>query len=161
MALLPEEEQLMGMMDQERMEMDSALAAQAPDGDFSVDGLNRLVEALNGVLPMFDVEDYPTFDDAIDGALPIEFVKQLKMVLAAAADSGLEEMQVDLSAIQDDQDLMMLAGRLDALSQDVGFKRFLMSSVPETEAEPAAEAAPIPAAMEPEMDAEAMMLSRV
>ena len=32
MALLPEEEQLMGMLDQERMEMDSALAAQAPVG---------------------------------------------------------------------------------------------------------------------------------
>ena len=162
MALLPEEQQLMQMMNVERMEMDNALSSQAPVGDFSADGLNRLVEALNGVLPMFDLEDYPEFDEYIDGALPVEFVRQLKMVLAAAADSGMQEMEVDLSMIEDDQDLMMLAGRLDSLSQDVGFKRFLMSSVPGAEATPEpAEPAPIPAEVEPDVDAEAMMLSRV
>ncbi len=162
MALLPEEQQLMQMMEVERMEMDNALSQDAPDGDFSIQGLNTLVDALNSVLPMFEVEDYPEFDESIDGLLPLEFVRQLRMVMAAAAESGLDEYRFELSQMDDDQDLMMLAGRLEALAKDVGFKRFLKSSVPGAEpAEPSPEPAPIPAEVEPEVDAEAMMLSRV
>ena len=160
MAMLPEEEAVIAAAQEESAQLVDQFAQAAPEGVFSEQGLNTVVEALISVLPMFGVEDYPVCSSDIDGMLPGEFVQQLAMVLQAAEDSGLEGMDLDLSMLEDDQDLTLLAGRLQNLSSDVGFKRFLKTSVPE-EAEAQEELAPIPDVAPAPEDIDELMLGRM
>jgi len=108
----------------------------APVGEFSQDALNDVVAALNKVLPMFDMEQYPEFTSDMP-QLPGEFVKQLGMVQAASTDAGTAELP-DISSMTDDEDLRLLAGSLETLADDGNFVRFLKSrpgAQPEAEAE--------------------------
>ena len=132
----------MNMMDQEMLKDDAALEGQLMEkaremdtiqevadtdavmGDFSKIALNRLVDAVNRVNILFQAPKYPEFDANMD-RLPPEFIRNLDMIMRAAADSGMEEYQFDLYALKDDRDLKELAGKLDAAAGDKSFKSFL------------------------------------
>jgi hypothetical protein len=120
---------------------DEAMAEMAPRGDFSAGALNKVVEALNAVLPSFGpmAEEYPTFSGD-EEMLPPEFVNQLMMVATAAADADMDDVLAmdDVEMVQDDRDLQLLAGKLRTLSQSRDFKQFLKQPM-EGEAPMAAE----------------------
>ena len=93
-------------------------------GDFTKNGLNRLVDALNQANRVFKAPTYPRFEAATE-VLPPEFIRNLEMVAAAARDSGLEDYMFDLEGIEDDMDLKMIAGKIDSAAMDKSFKAFL------------------------------------
>jgi len=108
---------------------EQALASAAPTGDFSVEGLNALVDALNEVLPVFGAEgDYPVFSEGVD-RLPTAFVKSLMMVNEAVKAAGMTDLGFSLDEIADDTDLIRVAGRLRNLSESPEFGRFLRAPV--------------------------------
>ena len=131
----PEEEQLMAAAEDLDATKEEAFASMAPIGDFSKDALNSLVDALNKALPLFGApEDYATFAEDIEGALPTEFVRYLAMTSQAANDANLGRLAVDLENIGTDSDLMKAAGQLDVLAENDSFRTFMASADQETEA---------------------------
>lgn len=160
----PEEEEMMGQARQLDEVEDEAFMQVAPQGDFSVGGLNALVDGLNSVLPLFGLPDYARFAEAT-GVLPPAFVKQLTMVMEAAKGAGLDDMVIDLGTITDDKGLKMAAGKLRALAANTSFKRFLRSERPEAPSAPAPGGMPeAPMAMQAEemgMGEEELMMSRL
>ena len=116
---------------------DEVMMAASPVGDFSVSGLNKVVAALNSVLPSFGaVEAYPEFA-ADTEELPPEFMAQLMMVAQAAQDAMLEDVLsvADLETMQDDRDLQLLAGKLRTLGESRDFKQFLAQPTDEPDVE--------------------------
>lgn len=105
-------------------QMDEAENARTIEGDFSKNGLNRLVDALNQANRVFKAPTYPRFESDAD-RLPPEFIRNLEMVSAAARDAGLDEYVFDLESIGDDKDLKMIAGKIDSAAMDKSFKAFL------------------------------------
>lgn len=132
----PEEEALMGKARQMDDMEEEAYGAVAPQGDFSVGGLNALVDGINAVLPAFGLPDYERFAEGMT-SLPPKFVKLLTMVNEAAAAAGLDDMTIDLSTVTDDRALKMAAGKLRTLAGNASFKRFLRSERPEGPPAPA------------------------
>lgn len=126
---IEEEDALLEKATQADDAMDEALLVAAPAGDFSAPALNALVEALNEVLPVMGLEDpYPTFEEDVEGTVPVEFVKYLTMVSAAATDAGLDRFAVKLEDIGTDTDLMKAAGQLDVLSKNDSFRSFMATT---------------------------------
>jgi len=158
----PEEEALMGKARQLDEMEDEAYGAAAPQGDFSVGGLNALVDGINAVLPQFGLPDYERFAEGMT-ALPPKFVKLLTMVNEAAAAAGLDDMTIDLATVTDDKSLKRAAGKLRTLAGNASFKRFLRSerpAPPEKEmAPPPGGAPPAPMASGPSEDE--LMMSRL
>jgi hypothetical protein len=141
---------------------EEAYGMAAPTGDFSVGGLNALVDGLNSVLPLFELPDYERFGDAVD-TFPPKFVKQLTMVNEAANAAGLDDMVIDFSTLTDDRSLKMAAGKLRSLAGNTSFKRFLRSERPEAmppEA-PAPGGAPPPMAPPKGPSEDELMMSRL
>ena len=135
----PEEEQLMAAAEDLDATKEEAFASMAPIGDFSKGALNSLVDALNKALPLFGApEDYATFAEDIEGALPTEFVRYLAMTSQAANDANLGRLAVDLENIGTDSDLMKAAGQLDVLAENDSFRTFMASADKDT-APPVAE----------------------
>jgi hypothetical protein len=131
----PEEEQLMAAAEDLDATKEEAFASMAPIGAFTKDALNSLVDALNKALPLFGApEDYATFAEDIEGALPTEFVRYLAMTSQAANDANLGRLAVDLENIGTDSDLMKAAGQLDVLAENDSFRTFMASADQETEA---------------------------
>ena len=112
-------------------ETDEALYDKmAPTGDFSKKSLNNLVSATNRLLPAFGQSpDYPTFAEDLT-KLPTDFVRVISM-FADAVDDAVEaevvgsDMSLSLDAITDDLSLTSAASKLDALSRNKEFKKFL------------------------------------
>ncbi len=104
----------------------------APTGDFSNKSLNNLVKASNKLLPAFDQEPtYPTFSEDAT-VLPEDFVRVLSMFQGAsneAADQDVvdDELRVVLSDIVDDASLTATAAKVDSLSRNKDFKKWLKS----------------------------------
>mgnify|MGYP003146029337 CR=1 FL=1 len=94
-----------------------------PSGSYTVRALNILAEALNDLLPMFNLPPYPLFEEGVEGPLPEEFVRQLAMIESAAEGANLESFPMDEAV--DDRGLEMIAGRLKVLARDKTFKRFV------------------------------------
>ena len=125
-------------MEMEAMDVDPAqlmaLAEQADDaemsmqieisGDFSLDRINKLVDAMNRVNKVFQAPPYPSFETAPE-IFPPEFIANLEMVQAAVQSSGLDDYDFDLRNVVDDEDLKMLAGKMDAMATDKSFRAFL------------------------------------
>lgn len=158
----PEEEALMGKARQLDDIEEEAYGAAAPQGDFSVGGLNALVDGINAVLPAFGLPDYERFAEGMT-ALPPKFVKLLTMVNEAAAAAGLDDMTIDFSTMTDDKSLKMAAGVLRALAGNASFKRFLRSerpAPPEKEMAPRPGGAP-PAPMASGPSEDELMMSRL
>jgi len=87
------------------------------------------------LLPLFDQSgDYPNVEDT--EVLPTDFVRILAMFQAAVEDAISEdvlreEMRIDLDGVIDDTGLMTIAGKLDMLSKDREFKKFLKEPMEE------------------------------
>jgi len=145
-------------------EADEAMYEEmAPRGNFTSRGLDPLVKATNKLLPLFDQSpDYPMVEDT--DVLPTDFVRILAMFSGAiddaiANDVLREEMAFDLSTVIDDSGLMTLAGKLDMLSKDRDFKKFL-SEPYEAEEEMDMETEEEPEMMSEE-DMDAMFMERM
>jgi hypothetical protein len=116
----------LGMAEEADAEM---FEAMAPRGNFTSRGLDPLVRSTNRMLPLFDQSgDYPNVEDT--EVLPTDFVRILAMFQAAVEDAISEdvlreEMRIDLDGVIDDTGLMTIAGKLDMLSKDREFKKFL------------------------------------
>jgi hypothetical protein len=128
----------LGMAEEADAEMYEAMA---PTGDFTSRGLDPLVRATNRMLPLFDQSgDYPEVEDT--NRLPVDFTRILSMFKAAVDDAidqdvVREEMRIDLDGVKDDTALMTIAGKLDMLSKDKDFKKFLAEPIDEEEDEEA------------------------
>lgn len=120
--------------------------SMAPTGDFTSRGLDPLVKATNKLLPLFDqTPDYPMVEDT--DVLPEDFVRILSMFIAAideaiAAGAIEPEMAISLDEVRDDTGLMTIAGKLDMLSKDKDFKRFINEAEAPEEEAPVEEAPP-------------------
>ena len=124
----------LGMAEEADAEM---FEAMAPRGNFTSRGLDPLVRSTNKLLPLFDqTGDYPSVEDT--EVLPTDFVRILAMFQAAVEDAisedvVREEMRIDLDGVIDDTGLMTIAGKLDMLSKDREFKKFLKEPMEEEE----------------------------
>ena len=121
-------------------EADQAMFEEmAPKGNFTSRGLSPLVKATNKLLPLFDqTPDYPEVPDTKQ--LPPDFTRILAMFAGAVGDAISEEvlnpeMAIQLDNVRDDSGLMALAGKLDMLSKDRDFKKFLKEPMEEEEEE--------------------------
>tara|TARA_R110000787_G_scaffold226185_5_gene333985 strand:- start:2452 stop:2964 length:513 start_codon:yes stop_codon:yes gene_type:complete len=131
------EEELSSVMGEVQGEEDALFADAAPRGDFHMKSLNALVGSVNRALPMFDQELYPKFSEDIQ-VLPQEFVRVLGMIGQAADDAvtaGIVEAELNysLDEITDDAALTTAASKIDALSRNKDFKKFLTEPAPEEE----------------------------
>lgn len=111
---------------------DMDFAEMAPKGRFSAKALNNLVKATNRLLPMFDqTPDYPSFDADVS-EFPTDFVRVLAMFQGATDDAieqGVvdDEYGFDFDEITGDGNIQVLAGKINKLAGDKGFKRYLQS----------------------------------
>ena len=88
---------------------------------------------------------------------PGRFVRELAMVKDAADEVGAE-LDMDLGAIADDRDVVLLAGKLEALAKDEQFREAMAREVEEDMAEDGATMAV--AVMAPEDDTDEMFMAR-
>jgi hypothetical protein len=130
----------------------------SPTGEFTKKGLNNLVSATNRLLPVFgQTPDYPTFTEDLT-KLPTDFVRVLSM-FADAVDDAMEaevvgaDMALSLDAISDDLSLTAAASKLDALSRNKEFKKFLKEPYAKSESKEKEEIGPV---KEDVMDEETM-----
>jgi hypothetical protein len=119
------------------MEDEDMYAQMAPRGTFTSRGLDPLVRNTNKLLPLFGQDpSYPKIGDV--DVLPTDFVRVLSM-FASAVDDAIEagvlnpEMRIDMEGIMDDAGLMSLSGKIEMLSKDREFKRFLQEEKQEEE----------------------------
>lgn len=121
-AMEPTPDRLMELADDaDKAEMQ---AMPVIEGDYSLNRINGVVNALNRVNRMFQAPPYPEFESA-PKVLPPEFVKNLLMVDAAVDASGMDEYSLELDTIVDDEAMKMVQGKLDAMASDKSFKAFL------------------------------------
>jgi hypothetical protein len=123
---------------------DAITQASGPTGNYTKAALNLLAKAFTPVMTMFGItEPYPMFTaDRTD--LPTDFIALLEMVKAAvddaiAADILSPDMGFDIPSLIDDRSLKMLAGRMDRISKDKAFKRWLTERPEETTIEESTE----------------------
>jgi len=131
------EEELNSAMGAVQSEEDAMYADAAPRGDFHQKSLNALVGSVNRALPLFGQEPYPKFSEDVQ-VLPQEFVRVLGMIGQAAGDAiaaGViePELTISLDEITDDASLTTIASKVDALSRNKDFKKFLEEPAPEEE----------------------------
>jgi hypothetical protein len=118
------------MLNEAEMADEEMYDKMAPTGEFTKKGLNNLVSATNRLLPAFgQTPDYPTFGEDLT-KLPTDFVRVLSM-FADAVDDAVEaevvgsDMALSLDALTDDLSLTAAASKIDALSRNKEFKKFL------------------------------------
>jgi hypothetical protein len=117
-------------------------AEVSPKGRFSSKSLNPLVKASNMLLPAFGQEaTYPEFDTGVYETWPEDFVRIFSMFSAASRDAATEdvispELVVDFENATSDNDVQMLAGKVQALSKSKPFKTWLKAPKEITEPEP-------------------------
>lgn len=134
-VLTPEELELQEASEDAVTEEDALFAEMAPVGDFSVRSMRILVKALNKVLPLFDLPVMEEYKEDVD-SLPVDLTRVLSMIsqstLDASAREDIEaELQFSLDDITSDADLKVLSGKLESLSKNKDFKKFLKEPAPE------------------------------
>ena len=153
------DDKLRQMGEQMEYEMDDMAELDAPRGPFSERAMNALVDAHNMVLEVMGApkgERYPSFEGEVD-EFPGRFVRELAMVKDAADEVGAE-LDMDLGAIADDRDVVLLAGKLEALAKDEEFREAMAREVEEDMAEDGATMAV--AVMAPDDDTDEMFMAR-
>jgi hypothetical protein len=116
-------------------EMDDMVEAEAPRGPFGVRAMNALVDSHNKVLRVMGApEKYPRFKGESVDEFPARFVRELAMVADAAETAGAA-LDMELASIESDRDVMLLAGKLEALAKDDAFKEAMAQEIEEDEAE--------------------------
>jgi hypothetical protein len=146
--------------------MDPGMMMAQAEAEGAIGDLRDMEEAeFEAVSKMFDMETYPDFSEGVE-VFPSRFVRELMMIAQAVADAideGVvdEEMMIDLSDVASDRDLARLAGRLDSLSRDKDFRRFLKEGPSEQEVseEEVAESVPMDEMGDDEI--ESLMMDRV
>lgn len=119
-------------IEQAEMDEEGDFAEMAPKGRFSAKALNNLVKATNRLLPMFDqTPDYPMFEGDVT-EFPTDFVRVLAMFQGATEDAigqGIvdDEFGFDFEEITGDGNVQVLAGKINKLAADKGFKRYLQT----------------------------------
>ena len=109
---------------------ESMFGQMAPRGRFTAKALNNLVKATNRLLPLFDqTPDYPMFESNIT-EFPTDFVRVLAMfegAVSGAIEEDIidEEMDFDMGDITGDENVNMLAGKINRLVNDRSFKKYL------------------------------------
>jgi len=140
---------------------DEMMGEVAPEGEFSSNALNTLIDKVNNTLKLFGEQaaEVPQVAEETE-EFPTELVKAIKMIQQAGIDSGVQESPMDLGSIVSDGDLKRLAGEIDALGRNQSFKTFLKTSgdvngslLVDVELEPAGSAPQVNA---PEMDEDEM-----
>jgi hypothetical protein len=133
----PKSSPIASELNQLEIEDEDMYAQMAPRGTFTSRGLDPLVRNTNKLLPLFGQDpSYPKIGDT--DVLPTDFVRVLSM-FASAVDDAIEEgilnpeMRIDMEGIMDDAGLMSLSGKIEMLSKDREFKRFLQEEKPEEE----------------------------
>ena len=131
-------EMMKGMMEESgdalMQEEDALFMEMAPKGVFSKGALNSLVKAHNKLTPLFGLEPYPTFtEDAT--SFPTKFVREIMMIAKAVEDAIGEDvldpsMAISIEGIKSDRDIAALTARLDLVSRQKDFKKFLESPPP-------------------------------
>jgi hypothetical protein len=135
--------------------------AMSPEGDFKMNSMNALVKATNKLLPAFgQAPDYPTFSEDV-GKFPTEFTRILAMFSAASKDAADAEviepdLVVSLDDITDDRSVLLVSGKIDAMSRNKDFKKFLKEPMPQQEEEEEMESGAEMAMAGEEMDDAAM-----
>jgi hypothetical protein len=99
----------------------------APSGVYSSKALTRIVKEVNKLLPLFDEEPVAELTEDVDGPMPVELVRVLSMINAAASDAGMEEHTFELADVVSDDELSLVTGKVNALSKSGEFKSFLRS----------------------------------
>ncbi len=149
---------------------DEALPAVV--GMYSQTGLNALVDAVNQALVAAGFEGvYPEFDgDSTE--LPAEFVRLLAMLNDAAEEAGVP-VNLDLSMLEDDRDLALLASEVAKLASAPEFASTMLADPTADVGVPAGNPPPMaPQGMPPGMgaapppqaggvDEEALMMERM
>ena len=138
MPLPPEVEDLANEVTAAR---DEVIADMAPEGDFSVEAINDVVEELNRVLPKFGMEPFDLVTST-DGMFPAEILQALMMVAQASQDARILDLGENLDAMSADQDLRILAGKRKSLAGSSDFDRFLATEAPRIAESAAPEEAP-------------------
>ncbi len=108
-------------------EVETTMAMELPQGKYSENMLNKLVDALNKFAPMMEF----TAIDKVSGEqtqMPLELV-QLIMGIAGAAEEADMALQIDLSEMESDRDVASLVGQLESLLKNAEFKKFLEEDV--------------------------------
>jgi hypothetical protein len=99
---------------------DDFFSVGAPKGTFTMRAMNGLVDAYNKALvAMGQKGDYPKFTADVT-VFPANFVRGLAMLADAAEQAGVQA-DIDLSAVTEDRDVMVLAGLVERLSKDKAF----------------------------------------
>lgn len=122
---------------QKEMMVTDAMMESAPRGQFSANALNRLVDEVNKLLPKMNMPLYPTFSEDIT-VFPPEFVDVLMGIADVASQAGIDA-PFDMSTVEDDRDLAMLAGQVGKLAADESLLDFIARQGTEGEEEPVAE----------------------
>ena len=113
------------------------LMEEAPRGQFSAAALNRLVDEVNKILPKMGMPLYPAFEADIT-VFPPEFVDVLTGIADVASQAGIEA-PFDLSAVESDRDLAMIAGQVAQLAEDESLLDFITNQMGQEQEEPVAE----------------------
>jgi len=131
---------------EEAEQLDKELFAEvSPKGRFSSKALNPLVKATNSLLPAFGQEaNYPEFDSGTYEVWPEDFVRIFSMFSAASRDAATEdviksELVIDFADATSDNDLQMLAGKVQGLAKSKDFKKWLKEPKDEVVPEPVTE----------------------
>lgn len=113
-------------------EDDKAVMALSPKAKtvFTVKALNKLVDEWNKAAPMFGIKDrYPSFTVDVE-ELPVDFTKLLLMVNKASEDaaaSGISVPVPDVSSVNDDRGLVILAATVASIAKNRDMKDWLAS----------------------------------
>ena len=140
-------------------ELDGEMFAEvSPKGRFSSKALNPLVKATNALLPVFGQDpSYPVFDSGTYEVFPEDFVRILSMFSAASRDAASDdvvpvELVSDFSEMTNDNDLQVLAGKLQGLAKSKDFKRWMKEPKEVVAPEPVGDEEPGPEMSEDEID---------
>tara|TARA_R100000654_G_scaffold16146_1_gene34039 strand:- start:3415 stop:3879 length:465 start_codon:yes stop_codon:yes gene_type:complete len=133
--------------------LDSALPSIR--GMFSQTSMNALVDAANDALESAGFEgDYPEFDSDVT-EFPSEFIRLLMMLSDAAGESGAG-VSLEMSGIEDDRDVAMLASQVKKLAQSPEFQKAMSAG-----ADVAVEVEVAPGMSPGGMSEEALMMERM
>lgn len=136
-------------------EEEGLLSDMAPKGEWSAEAMNSFLGSLNKVAALFSLPAIPEVNQEVT-VLPSPVVKVLLMLKSAVSDAIKAEvvspdLAFDLAQVTNDNSLGLLAGKLDLLLRDRGFKSFLKESPPkeeEVESEPEEETSSTPEDMD-------------
>jgi hypothetical protein len=122
-------------IDQAGAEDEQMIMELAPVGDFSKSSVDRLVKAVNKMVPLFGGDPVVAPDGDLQ-QFPEDLTRYLAMILTATeaavqADIIDPELLVSLDDLQDDRGITMLTARLEMLLKNREFKRFLQTPMEE------------------------------